>query len=237
MAWLTARLKEADREPGGLLRSSPMWRERDDLLEGVPGVGPILTATLLADLPELGPLSSKQIATLVGIAPLNRDSGRTRGKRAIWGGRSSVRAVLYMAAAAATRCNPVIQAFYRRLVSSGKLRKVALIACMHKLLHLECRGPYQLTMGYRKTSPKLPLDNGHSCYRTPARCASPGATGDAGALVRAVTECQVAARHAVAVQAKLGIVLRALGQGDREDLDAPLPRPVGIAQVGLRHPC
>jgi transposase len=84
VAWLTARLKEADRELGGLLRSSPMWRERDDLLEGVPGVGPILTATLLADLPELGTLNHKQIATLVGIAPLNQDSGRTRGKRAIW---------------------------------------------------------------------------------------------------------------------------------------------------------
>jgi transposase len=120
VAWLTDRLKEADRELGGLLRASPMWRERDDLLEGVPGVGPILTATLLADLPELGTLNHKQIATLVGIAPLNQDSGQTRGKRTIWGGRSSVRAVLYMAAAAATRCNPVIQAFYRRLVSSGK---------------------------------------------------------------------------------------------------------------------
>ena len=137
VAWLTARLKEADRELGGLLRGSPMWRERDDLLEGVPGVGPILTATLLADLPELGTLNHKQIATLVGIAPLNRDSGRTRGKRTIWGGRSSVRAVLYMAAAAATRCNPVIQAFYRRLVSSGKLRKVALVACMHSENRLE----------------------------------------------------------------------------------------------------
>jgi transposase len=111
-----------------------VWRERDDLLEGVPGVGPILSATLVADLPELGRLSHKQIAALVGIAPLNRDSGRMRGKRAIWGGRSAVRAVLYMAAASATRCNPVIQAFYQRLVASGKLRKVALVACMHKLL-------------------------------------------------------------------------------------------------------
>ena len=108
-----------------------MWRERDDLLEGVPGVGPILTATLVADLPELARLSHKQIAALVGIAPLNRDSGRMRSKRAIWGGRAAVRAVLYMAAASATRCNPVIQAFYQRLVASGKLRKVALVACMH----------------------------------------------------------------------------------------------------------
>jgi transposase len=111
-----------------------MWRERDDLMEGVPGVGPILTATLLADLPELGTLSHKQIAALVGIAPLNRDSGRQRGKRVIWGGRSAVRAVLYMATVSATRFNPVIHAFYQRLVASGKLRKVALVACMHKLL-------------------------------------------------------------------------------------------------------
>ena len=134
VAWLTARLKQADRELVRLLRGSPLWRERDDLLEGVPGVGPVLTATLVADLPELGTLNHKQIAALVGIAPLNRDSGHMRGKRAIWGGRSTVRAVLYMAATSATRCNPVIQEFYQRLVASGKLRKVALVACMHKLL-------------------------------------------------------------------------------------------------------
>ena len=111
-----------------------MWRERDELLEGIPGVGPVLTATLVADLPELGTLNHKQIAALVGIAPLNRDSGRMRGKRAIWGGRSAVRALLYMATASATRCNPVIRAFYQRLVASSKFRKVALVACMHKLL-------------------------------------------------------------------------------------------------------
>jgi transposase len=134
LAWLAVRLKQADRELLRLLRGSPLWRERDDLLEGIPGVGPILTATLVADLPELGTLSHKQIAALVGIAPLNRDSGRMRGKRAIWGGRSAVRAVLYMAAVSATRCNPVIRTFYGRLIASGKLRKVALVACMHKLL-------------------------------------------------------------------------------------------------------
>ncbi len=134
LTWLKTRLDQADRELVRLLRGSPMWRERDDLMEGVPGVGPILTATLLADLPELGTLSHKQIAALVGIAPLNRDSGRQRGKRVIWGGRSAVRAVLYMATVSATRFNPVIQAFYQRLVASGKLRKVAIVACMHKLL-------------------------------------------------------------------------------------------------------
>ena len=134
LTWLAARLKQADRELLRLLRSSPMWRQRDDLLQGIPGVGPVLSATLVADLPELGTLSHKQIAALVGIAPLNRDSGRLRGKRAIWGGRSAVRAVLYMAVVSATRCNPVIRAFYTRLIANGKLRKVALVACMHKLL-------------------------------------------------------------------------------------------------------
>jgi transposase len=112
LTWLKTRLDQADRELVRLLRGSPMWRERDDLMEGVPGVGPILTATLLADLPELGTLSHKQLAALVGIAPLNRDSGRQRGKRVIWGGRSAVRAVLYMATVSATRFNPVIHAFY-----------------------------------------------------------------------------------------------------------------------------
>lgn len=131
VTWLSARLKQADRDLMRLLRDSPMWRERDDLLEGVPGVGPVVTATLVADLPELGRLSHKQIAALVGVAPLNRDSGQMRGKRAIWGGRSAVRTALYMAAASATRCNPVIHAFYQRLVASVKLRKVALVACMH----------------------------------------------------------------------------------------------------------
>jgi transposase len=134
LAWLKTRLDQADRELIHRLRDSPLWRERDDLFEGVPGVGPILTATLLADLPELGMLSHKQIAALVGIAPFNRDSGRQRGKPLIWGGRSAVRAMLYMATLTATRFNPLIRAFYQRLVANGKLRKVALVACMHKLL-------------------------------------------------------------------------------------------------------
>jgi len=150
VVWLTARLKQANRDLMQLLRDSPMWRERDDLLEGVPGVGPVVTATLVADLPELGRLSHKQIAALVGVAPLNRDSGQMRGKRAIWGGRSAVRAALYMAAASATRCNPVIQAFYQRLVASGKLRKVALVACMRKLLTIlnamvRTKSPWKVT--------------------------------------------------------------------------------------------
>jgi transposase len=132
--WLQAQLRDVDGELRTLIRESPVWRERDDLLRTVPGVGPVLATTLLADLPELGQLNRKQIAALVGVAPLNRDSGEHRGTRAIWGGRAPVRAVLYMAVVASLRCNPVIKAFYDRLCAAGKPRKVALTACMRKLL-------------------------------------------------------------------------------------------------------
>jgi transposase len=116
------------------LRASPLWREQDELLRSVPGIGPILSLTLLAELPELGRLSHGQIAALVGVAPLNRDSGTLRGRRAVWGGRAAVRTVLYMGTLRATRCNPVILAFYQRLLEAGKPKKAALVACMHKLL-------------------------------------------------------------------------------------------------------
>lgn len=111
-----------------------MWREHDDRLQRVPGIGPVVPSTLLANLPELGTLTGKQIAALVGVAPLNRDSGTWRGKRTVWGGRAQVRAVLYMGALVATRFNPVIRAFYQRLCAAGKAKKVALTACMRKLL-------------------------------------------------------------------------------------------------------
>ena len=111
-----------------------MWREKDDLLRTVPGVGELLSLTLLAHLPELGSLDRRQIAALVGVAPFNRDSGTLRGKRTVWGGRSRVRAVLYMIPLSATRYNPVIRDFYQRLLSAGKSKKVALVACMRKLL-------------------------------------------------------------------------------------------------------
>ena len=111
-----------------------MWRAKDDLLRGVPGVGRVLATTLLADLPELGQLIRREIAALVGVAPLNRDSGSFRGQRSIWGGRATVRTALYMGALAAVRSNPPIRAFYERLVASGKPKKVALTACMRKLL-------------------------------------------------------------------------------------------------------
>jgi len=134
IAWLERELAHTNTELSEAIRQSPVWRETDDLLQRVPGVGPVLTSTLLANLPELGTLTHKQIAALVGVAPLNRDSGTLRGKRTVWGGRAHVRATLYMAALVAARCNPVIRRFYQRLCAAGKAKKVALTACMRKLL-------------------------------------------------------------------------------------------------------
>jgi transposase len=134
LVWLDADLAEVDEDLRQRLRASPLWREQDDLLQSVPGIGPILSLTLLAELPELGHLSHGQIAALVGVAPLNRDSGTQRGRRAVWGGRRQIRAALYMGTLRATRCNPAIQAFYKRLLAAGKAKKVALVACMRKLL-------------------------------------------------------------------------------------------------------
>ena len=134
ITWLEQELEELD---GGLrltLRRSPVWREKDDLLRTVPGVGDQLSLTLLAYLPELGTLDRKQIAALVGVAPFNRDSGTLRGQRTVWGGRSRVRAVLYMAALVSSRHNPVIRDFYQSLLAAGKAKKVALVPCMRKLL-------------------------------------------------------------------------------------------------------
>lgn len=134
IAWLEKCLDELDKELHDFIKNSPIWREKDDLLRSVPGVGPVLATTLLAELPELGLLNRKQIAALVGVAPYNCDSGKMHGKRAIWGGRASIRAVLYMAALSAKRFNPVIRVFYDRLLQAGKKPKVALTACMRKLL-------------------------------------------------------------------------------------------------------
>lgn len=134
ITWLRKRLKGVDEELSQAVRSSPLWREQEDLLRSVKGVGPVVSVTLLADLPELGTISRKQIAALVGLAPINRDSGTMRGKRTIWGGRATVRAVLYMAALVGSRSNPVLHALYTRLLAAGKTKKVALTACMRKLL-------------------------------------------------------------------------------------------------------
>ena len=132
--WLENSLKDLDRDMEDFMRSSPMWRDKDQLLRSTPGVGPVLSMTLLSDLPELGELSRGEIAALVGVAPFNRDSGALRGKRTVWGGRRQVRAALYMATLVATRYNPVLRDFYQRLCDAGKPKKVALTACMRKLL-------------------------------------------------------------------------------------------------------
>jgi transposase len=132
--YLERRLREADDDLHTAVKTSPLWRVKDDLLQSVPGVGRVVSLTLLAELPELGRLSSKEIAALVGVAPLARDSGTLRGKRLVYGGRAPVRAALYMAALVASKCNPVIRAFYLRLRATGKPAKVALTACMRKLL-------------------------------------------------------------------------------------------------------
>lgn len=128
------QLEELDRDLDRFIRDSELWSEQNDLLQEIKGVGRVVAATLLAELPELGRVGRRQISALVGVAPFNRDSGKLRGQRCIWGGRAHVRAVLYMAAIVASRRNPVIAAFYQRLLASGKKKKVALVACMRKLL-------------------------------------------------------------------------------------------------------
>lgn len=148
LAWLEQRLKNHDGDLQQQLRASPVWRERDDLLRSVPGIGPVTAATLLAALPELGTLDRHRISALVGVCPFNRDSGQHRGPRMIFGGRAGVRAVLYMATVTASRCNPAIKAFYLRLRQAGKPAKLALTACMRKLLTilnamLKAKTPWQ----------------------------------------------------------------------------------------------
>jgi transposase len=132
--WLERRIHETDDDLRQAIERSPVWRVKDDLLQSVPGIGRTVARTLLALLPELGTLDRKQIAALVGVAPLNRDSGQWRGSRQVWGGRAPVRAMLYMAALVATRHNPVLKRFYQRLRGAGKPGKVALVATMRKLL-------------------------------------------------------------------------------------------------------
>jgi transposase len=134
ISYLERELRMTDKDLGDMIKASAVWSERDELLQSVPGVGPVLSRTLLADLPELGRLSRREIAKLVGVAPFSRDSGTMRGRRFVQGGRATVRAVLYMAALVATKRNAVIRAFYQRLVAAGKPKKLALVACMRKLL-------------------------------------------------------------------------------------------------------
>jgi len=134
IAWLDKQVAEVDSDLNNRLRKSDAWRAKDDLLRGIPGVGAVTTLTMLAKCPELGTLNRREIAALTGVAPLANDSGRHRGKRFIWGGRADVRAVLYMAAISAMRCNGTIKAFAERLKKTGKPPKVVIVACMRKLL-------------------------------------------------------------------------------------------------------
>ena len=132
--WLERQLDDVTKDLADQIERSPVWRAKDDLLQSVPGVGPIVSAVLLAELPELGTLSHKQLATLAGVAPLARDSGTLRGKWMVWGGRAGVRTALYLAALCGRRWNPQLRVFYERLLAAGKPKKVALIACARKLL-------------------------------------------------------------------------------------------------------
>jgi transposase len=134
IAWLQKELDQFNQDLDRMVKDSPIWRAKDEILQSVKGVGPVLSVTLISQLPELGALKGKKIAALVGVAPLNRDSGKFRGRRTIWGGRAEVRSVLLMATRIAIRFNPVIRVFFERLKKAGKIRKVAETACMRKLL-------------------------------------------------------------------------------------------------------
>lgn len=157
--WLRRELRLLEKDLDDTIKSSAVWREKEDLMRGMKGIGPVSAATMLAEVPELGSLNRKQIAALVGVAPLNRDSGTYRGKRSIWGGRATARAVLYMATLSAIKSNATLKAFYRRLVDNGKPKKVALTATMRKLLTvlnamIRDGRPWDATLG---------LDAQHNC--------------------------------------------------------------------------
>jgi transposase len=134
LRWLQRQIEAADDDLNGMIANSSLMQRKLDLLSSVPGVGRVTAISLMAQLPELGTLNEKKISALVGVCPFNRDSGQMRGKRIIWGGRARVRSALYMAALVAARHNPVIRDFYQRLLAAGKAKKLALVACMHKLL-------------------------------------------------------------------------------------------------------
>jgi transposase len=150
--WLRRQVSDVDDELRREVQAGSVWRERENLLRTIPGIGPVTSATLLSNLPELGQFDRKAIAKLVGVAPLNRDSGTLHGARRVWGGRAGVRAVLYMAALVATRHNPLIRGFYERLKAAGKPKKVALVACMHKLLLL-CNSILRSNSAWRPITP------------------------------------------------------------------------------------
>lgn len=132
--WMDKQIKDLDKDLGEMIKDSPIWRHKENLLKSVPGIGPVAARSLIAYLPELGSLNRQQIAALVGVAPYNKDSGKYRGPRKCWGGRGHVRTALFMATLSATRSNPIIAPFYRRLIDKGKKHKVAMTACMRKLI-------------------------------------------------------------------------------------------------------
>ena len=158
--WLEKNLTDINKDIRKTIRKTPVWREKDDILQSFKGIGPATSASLLSDLPELGRLENKKIAALVGVAPFNCDSGRYRGRRRVWGGRSQVRRNLYMATLSAVRSNPVISSFYYRLRQSGKPHKVALTACMRKTLMI--LNAMMKNQTYWQ-SPYQMLDSEHSC--------------------------------------------------------------------------
>ena len=158
ISWLEKQLGKTDRDLRRQIETSPLWRVRDELLQSTPGIGPATSARLLASLPELGSLNHRQISKLVGVAPLNDDSGMRTGYRRIRGGRTEVRCALYMATVVAIRHNPAIRTMYRRWRAAGKLPKVALVAAMHKLLiHLNAilktQSPWRLSSAPPSTAP------------------------------------------------------------------------------------
>jgi transposase len=160
--WLKRQLSDVDADLDSMIRTTPVWAAKSDLLQSVPGVGPNLSRVLIAELPELGSLSHKQIAALLGVAPFSRDSGAFRGKRMIWGGRAPVRAALYLSVWSASRWNPVIRLFYDRLRAKGKPPKVAQVACMRKLLTIL----NAMVRDGRSWDPSIPLEQlrlQHSC--------------------------------------------------------------------------
>lgn len=134
ITWLEKRVKDVDKDLDSFIKSTPVWREKDAIIRSVPGAGPVLSVHLLSKVPQLGIMNRRQISALIGVAPLNCDSGTHKGQRRVWGGIADVRCVLYMATLAAIRSNPVIRAFYARLLNAGKKRKVAITACMRRLL-------------------------------------------------------------------------------------------------------
>ncbi|MEO7861800.1 MAG: IS110 family transposase [Nitrospirales bacterium] len=158
---LEKRLKTIEGHIAEIIKKTPGWKEKDSLIRSVPGAGNVLSMNLLSSLTELGTLNRREIATLVGVAPFNRDSGKFRGKRMVWGGRAQVRAALYMAALSASRHNPVIKPFYQRLIAKGKKPKVALTACMRKLLVI--LNTMVKTQTAWNPNQFFPLDFNHGC--------------------------------------------------------------------------